>query len=82
MTDFDLGLVLQRHPGLGFSDIESWLLDNIGPGGGWLTGPMVGPGAQPEPEPGDAWGVYQWHSRPRISIVDPKHALLFQLKWC
>lgn len=81
MMSVDLADIFRNHPDTSFTDLECWLLDNIGPGGRWLTGPIVGPDVQVEPEHGDSWGMYQSHNRLYVSIVGLEHALLFQLRW-
>ena len=80
MIDVDATSIMCRYQ-VPFTEIESWLHHNVGPGGRWLTKIYHGE-KEVEPEPGDEWGVYSSRMGDlMITIVDEQKASLFLLRW-
>ncbi len=80
MIDIDATTIMGKHQ-VAFWELESWLHNNVGPGGRWLTKIYNGE-KEVEPESGDEWGVYSSRlGDVMITIVDEKKAVLFALRW-
>jgi hypothetical protein len=80
MIDIDATSIMGRHK-VAFTELESWLYSNIGPGGRWLTKIYNGE-REVEIEQGDEWGVYSHRlGDVMISIVDDRKAEWFLMRW-
>mgnify|MGYP003338512604 CR=1 FL=1 len=77
MIEFNASSIMWRNQ-VTYEELESWLFNNVGPGGRWLHGHN---GDEIEPELGDEWGTFSRVGYIMITIVDKQKAVWFKLRW-